>query len=107
MLLVVMTAGAAKRQGHFFMSLKGQNVTTENIEQRFGEWFSLPEGTEWRMVSQRTNRHQDMTRMEYRQYVGGVEVEHSQGRRYASLTSHPSTLTKGIDVKDGRKVIVK
>ena len=77
MLLVVMTAGAAKRQGHFFMSLKGQNVTTENIKERFGEWFSLPEGTEWRMVSQRTNR-QDMTRIEYRQYVGGVEVEHSQ-----------------------------
>ena len=73
----MLTANAAKREGHFFKSLKGENLTTENICQHFGQWFSLPEGTEWRLVSQRTNR-QGMTRLEYRQFVGGVEVEHSQ-----------------------------
>ena len=77
LLASMMTANAAKREGHFFMSLKGQNLTTESISQHFGQWFSLPEGTEWRLVSQRTNR-QGMTRLEYRQYVCGVEVEHSQ-----------------------------
>ncbi len=77
-MLVVMTASSqALDKGHFFKSLKGQHVTTENIEQRFDRWFSLPEETEWRIASQRTNQL-GMTRVEYRQYVGGVEVEHSQ-----------------------------
>ncbi len=77
LLITMTTANAANRNGHFFMSLKGQNVTKENVEQRFSQWFSLPDQTEWSLVSQRTNR-QGITRMEFRQYVGGVEVEHSQ-----------------------------
>ncbi len=67
----------AKDNGQFFKKLSGQHVSVENIEQRFGEWFSLPEGTEWREVS-RTTDFIGMERIEYREYVSGVEVEHSQ-----------------------------
>ena len=63
--------------GRFFKKLSGQNVPTENIVERFAEWFSLPEATEWREVS-RTTDFTGMERIEYRQYVAGVEVEHSQ-----------------------------
>ncbi len=67
----------AKDNGQFFKNLTAQNVTVENVEQRFAQWFSLPEGTEWREVS-RTTDFAGMERIEWRQYVSGIEVEHSQ-----------------------------
>lgn len=45
--------------------------------EQFSEWFVLPQDSEWRKVGERTDRL-GMTRAEYRQYVSGVEVEHSQ-----------------------------
>lgn len=76
-LISVSMADGAGRKGHFFKSLKSLDVTAENVEQHFSEWFTLPAGTAWRLMGERTDRL-GMTRMEYRQYVGGVEVEHSQ-----------------------------
>lgn len=76
-LLVQLAAWAQLSGGHFFKSLRGDNLTEERAVECFSGWFSLPQETEWRKVSERTDRL-GMTRMEYRQYVGGVEVEHSQ-----------------------------
>ena len=75
--LVLAISLQARDNGQFFKQLSGQNVSVTNVEQRFGQWFSLPEGTEWREVS-RTTDFAGMERIEYRQYVAGVEVEHSQ-----------------------------
>ena len=79
LLLFLMTLGiqAAKKDGHFFKVLKNENVSVKNVEQRFAEWFALPAETEWRMVGEKTD-NLGMQRIEYRQYVSGVEVEHSQ-----------------------------
>lgn len=79
LLLLLMSFGiqAASKNGHFFKILKNDNVLLENVEQRFAEWFALPAGTEWRMVGEKTDQL-GMQRIEYRQYVSGVEVEHSQ-----------------------------
>lgn len=76
-LLLTVTMHAAGGDGHFHKSFRQQNVPLANVERQFAEWFSLPTGTEWRQVSRQTDG-MGMTRMEYRQYVGGVEVEHSQ-----------------------------
>ena len=75
--LVLAISLQARDNGQFFKQLSGQNVSVKNVEQRFDQWFSLPEGTEWREVS-RTTDFAGMERIEYRQYVAGVEVEHSQ-----------------------------
>ena len=79
LLLLLMAIGiqATSKNGHFFKVLKNDNVSVENVEQRFAEWFALPAGTEWRMVGEKTD-NLGMQRIEYRQYVLGVEVEHSQ-----------------------------
>ena len=63
--------------GQFFKKLSGQNIPVDNIVEKFAEWFSLPDATEWREVS-RTTDMTGMDRIEYRQFVAGVEVEHSQ-----------------------------
>lgn len=76
-LLVQLTAWAQLKNGHFFKSLRSENLTEERAVERFGQWFALPQDTEWRRVGERTDKL-SMTRVEYRQYVGGVEVEHSQ-----------------------------
>ena len=76
-LLVHLTAQAELRDGHFFKSLKNEQLTEQKAVESFSQWFVLPQETEWRKVSERTNK-QGMTRIEYRQDVGGVEVEHSQ-----------------------------
>ena len=76
-LLLQLTARAELRSGHFFMTLQSENLTEENAVERFGQWFALPQETEWRRVGERTDKL-GMTRVEYRQYVSGVEVEHSQ-----------------------------
>ena len=76
-LLVQLTAQAQLGNGHFFKSLRNENLTEESTVERFGQWFALPQETEWRRVGMRTDRL-GMTRVEYRQYVSGVEVEHSQ-----------------------------
>ena len=67
----------ARDNGQFFKKLTGKNIAVENVEQRFAEWFSLPENTEWCEVSHSTD-FSGMERIEYRQYVAGVEVENSQ-----------------------------
>ena len=79
LLLLMMAIGiqATSKNGHFFKVLRNDNVSVENVEQRFAEWFALPAGTEWRMVGEKTD-NLGMQRIEYRQYVLGVEVEHSQ-----------------------------
>ena len=76
-LLVQMTAWAQLGSGHFFKSLQKENLTEESAVERFGQWFALPQETEWQRVGERTDKL-GMTRVEYRQYVSGVEVEHSQ-----------------------------
>ena len=76
-LLVQLTAQAQLSSGHFFKSLRSENLTEESAVECFDQWFALPQETEWRRVGERTDRL-GMTRVEYRQYVSGVEVEHSQ-----------------------------
>ena len=75
--LIALGVQAASKNGHFFKVLKNENVSVENVEQRFAEWFALPPTTEWKLVGERTDQL-GMQRIEYRQYVSGVEVEHSQ-----------------------------
>ena len=77
LLLMAMGIQAANKSGHFFKVLKNDNVSVENVEQCFAKWFSQPSGTEWRLVGEKTDKL-GMQRIEYRQYVQGVEVEHSQ-----------------------------
>lgn len=77
MLLLVAGMQAGNLSGHFFKSLKKENVSVENVDKLFGTWFPLPAETEWRIVSRQTD-DLGMERIEYRQYVAGVEVEHSQ-----------------------------
>ncbi len=76
-LLIMAGAYAQLKDGHFFKTFENENVTAENAEQYFDQWFSLPAGTEWKQVSQGKD-FAGMDRIEYRQYVGGIEVEHSQ-----------------------------
>ena len=75
--LLVAGVQASNLNGHFFKSLKKQVVMTSDVENYFSNWFSLPAETEWREISRKTDRL-GMERIEYRQYVAGVEVEHSQ-----------------------------
>ena len=77
LLLMVTDIHAQLKEGHFFKTFDNGSVTLENAEQYFGQWFSLPAGTEWKLVSQ-CKDIADMDRIEYRQYVDGIEVEHSQ-----------------------------
>ena len=76
-LFLQLTARAELRSGHFFKSLQKENLTEQKAVECFDQWFELPQETEWRKVSERTDK-MGMTRIEYRQYVSGVEVEHSQ-----------------------------
>ena len=76
-LVLHLTARAELRSGHFFRTLQKENLTEEKAVECFNQWFALPQETEWRKVSERTDKL-GMTRIEYRQYVSGVEVEHSQ-----------------------------
>ena len=76
-LLVQLTAWAQLSSGHFFKSLRSENLTEESAVECFDQWFALPQETEWRRVGERTDK-KGMTRVEYRQNVSGVEVEHSQ-----------------------------
>ena len=76
-LFLQLSAFAGLRSGHFFKSLQRENLTEQQAVECFNQWFTLPQETEWRRVGERTDRL-GMTRVEYRQYVGGVEVEHSQ-----------------------------
>ncbi len=74
---LVLGIQAQERSGHFFMTFKDKNMPMENVEQRFSEWFALPDGTEWRLVGSSTDQL-GMERIEYRQYLSGIEVENSQ-----------------------------
>ena len=76
-LLVQLSVHAELRSGHFFKSLQDENLKANRAVECFNQWFALPQETEWRKVGERTDKL-GMTRIEYRQYVGGVEVEHSQ-----------------------------
>ena len=76
-LLVQLTARAELRSGHFFKTLQSGNLTEQKAVECFNQWFALPQETEWIRVGERTDKL-GMTRVEYRQYVSGVEVEHSQ-----------------------------
>ena len=75
--MIALGIQGANKKGHFFKVMKNENVPVKNVELRFNEWFSLPAGTEWRLVGEKTDQL-GMQRIEYRQYVSGVEVEHSQ-----------------------------
>ena len=77
LLLLVAGVQASNVNGHFFKSLKKQVVMVSDVENYFSQWFSLPAETEWREVSHKTDKL-GMERIEFRQYVAGVEVEHSQ-----------------------------
>lgn len=74
---ISLSVQAQLSKGHFFLTFEDKNVPVENVEQHFGEWFSLPSGTEWRLASSSTD-DLGMGRLEYVQYVDGIEVEHSQ-----------------------------
>ena len=64
------------RDGHFFKSFADAEVTAQAAPEVFREWFTLPEGTEWRETRRETD-HLGMEHVDYRQYVGGIEVEHA------------------------------
>ena len=76
-LFVNLSVWAELRDGHFFKTLQSQNLTEEDAVAFLNQWFTLPQETEWRRIGERTD-NLGMTRVEYRQYVSGVEVEHSQ-----------------------------
>lgn len=76
-ILVALNLLATNGNGHFHKSFRNQQVLVDDIEQQFSHWFSLPVGTEWREVGRNTDQL-GMTRIEYRQYLSGIEVEHSQ-----------------------------
>ena len=65
------------RDGHFFKTFNDGQPTAKAAPTLFNQWFTLPEETEWREVSRQTDNI-GMERIEYRQYVSGVEVEYSQ-----------------------------
>ena len=65
------------REGHFFKTFSDVQPTAKAAPALFDQWFALPEDTEWREVSRQTDNI-GMERIEYRQYVGGIEVEYSQ-----------------------------
>ncbi len=65
------------RDGHFFKTFSDAELTAQAAPEVFSQWFALPEGTEWREVSRQTDDI-GMERIEYRQYVSGIEVEYSQ-----------------------------
>ena len=65
------------RDGHFFKSFTDGQPFVQSAPALFSQWFTLPDDTEWREMSEHTDKL-GMTRIEYRQYVSGVEVEHSQ-----------------------------
>ena len=77
LLLAVFTAQAQLREGHFFKSLEDENISAEQAEQYFSQWFSLPAGTQWKQIGSNTDEL-GMSRIEYRQFVDDIEVEHSQ-----------------------------
>ena len=77
MSLLLVLSTQAGDDGQFFKKLSGKGIPAQGVVERFSEWFSLPAETEWREVS-RTTDYVGMERIEYRQYVAGVEVEHSQ-----------------------------
>lgn len=64
------------RDGHFFKSFTDAEVTAQAAPEVFSEWFTLPEGTEWRETRRATD-NLGMEHVDYRQYVGGIEVEHA------------------------------
>ena len=76
-LSAIMVDAQQLREGHFFKTITDAQVTVQAAPEVFSQWFTLPEGTEWREVSRQTD-HIGMERIEYRQYVSGVEVEYSQ-----------------------------
>ncbi len=65
------------REGHFFKTFNDAQPTAKAAPALFDQWFTLPEDTEWREVSRQTDNI-GMERIEYRQYVSGIEVEYSQ-----------------------------
>ena len=77
LLLPALIVSAGEGSGHFHKSFRDRYVPVEHIEQQFSKWFALPAGTEWVEVSRNTDDI-GMTRIEYRQFLLGIEVEHSQ-----------------------------
>ena len=78
MMMVAITVHALQlREGHFFKTFSDVQPMVKAAPALFDQWFALPEDTEWREVSRQTDNI-GMERIEYRQYVGGVEVEYSQ-----------------------------
>ena len=65
------------REGHFFKTFDDGQPMAKVAPALFDQWFTLPKETEWREVSRQTDNI-GMERIEYRQYVGGIEVEYSQ-----------------------------
>jgi Zn-dependent metalloprotease len=64
------------RDGHFFKTFTDAQQTALAAPEVFSQWFTLPEGTEWRETRRQTD-NLGMEHVDYRQYVGGVEVEHA------------------------------
>jgi hypothetical protein len=78
MMMCAITVHALQlREGHFFKTFSDVQPMVKAAPALFDQWFALPEDTEWREVSRQTDNI-GMERIEYRQYVGGVEVEYSQ-----------------------------
>ena len=76
-LSAIMVDAQKQRDGHFFKTFTDTQVTVQAAPEVFSQWFTLPEGTEWREVSRQTDNI-GMERIEYRQYISGFEVEYSQ-----------------------------
>lgn len=119
-LLVVAGAYAQLKAGHFFKTFDSEYVAIEKAEQYFDWWFSLPEGTEWKLVGTTTD-DLGMTRTEYCQYVGGIEVIGADGYReatpatmysvdapvYNMMGQQVDKSHKGLVIYKGRKYVNK
>ena len=77
MLMAITMQAQQLREGHFFKTFNDVQPTAKAAPSLFSQWFALPDDTEWREVSRQTDNI-GMERIEYRQYVAGIEVEYSQ-----------------------------
>ena len=83
---ISLSVQAQLSKGHFFLSFEDKNVPVENVEQLFGEWFSLPSGTEWRLTSSSTD---DL----------GIGIEKARQIAYRAMTVYATRQTKYADFR--------
>ncbi len=73
---LVQTILAETGDGHFWLKLQGKNIGMDGAVGHFGEWFNLPKGSTFELLSDKTDKL-GIRHLRYRQYVRGCEVQAS------------------------------